>query len=108
MFVTEDTLETYRPRPGVMFRPARIVLAKGSSRTQRRLRLAEKICEAYPEAEVVEAFGTPHNRIDLGESDPRRLHERGKQTLVLGEHRSAVRFSSEGDNACPNYWKFRT
>jgi spore photoproduct lyase len=35
-----------------------------------------------------------------------RLHERGKQTLVLGEHRSAVRFSDEGGNACPNYWHF--
>ena len=68
--------------------------------------LAERICAAYPDAEVVEAFGTPHNRVDLGESDPLRLHERGKQTLVLGEHRSAVRFSDEGGNACPNYWHF--
>jgi spore photoproduct lyase len=25
---------------------------------------------------------------------------------VLGEHRSAVRFSDEGGNACPNYWHF--
>ena len=68
--------------------------------------MAERICAAYPDAEVVEAFGTPHNRVDLGETDPLRLHERGKQTLVLGEHRSAVRFSDEGGNACPNYWHF--
>jgi len=68
--------------------------------------LAERICAAYPEAEVVEALGTPHNRVDLGETDPLRLHERGKQTLVLGEHRSALRFSDEGGNACPNYWHF--
>lgn len=47
-----------------------------------------------------------HNRVDLGESDPLRLHEQGKQTLVLGEHKSAVRFSSEEGNTCPNYWHF--
>ena len=96
--------EHYRPRSSPLFRPARIVLAKGSNRTSGRRQLAEGICAAYPTAEVVEAFGIPHNRVDLGENDPLRSHERGKQTLVLGEHRSAVRFSDEGGNACPNYW----
>ena len=79
---------------------------RGAIARESRRRLAERICAAYPEAEVVEAFGTPHNRVDLGETDPLRLHEHGKQTLVLGEHRSAVRFSDEGGNACPNYWHF--
>jgi len=106
MFVVEKTLESYSARPAPLFRPARIVLANGTNRTPGRRRLVERICAAYPEAEVVEAFGTPHNRVDLGESGPMRLHERGKQTLVLGEHRSAVRFSEEGGNACPNYWHF--
>jgi len=106
MFSVDAPSEDYRPRPAPLFRPTRIVLAKGSNRTQSRRRLAERICAAYPEAEVVEAFGAPHNRVDLGETDPWRLHERGKQTLVLGEHRSAVRFSDEGGNACPNYWHF--
>lgn len=106
MFSVEAPSEDYRPRPAPLFRPTRIVLAKGSNRTESRRGLAERICAAYPEAEVVEAFGIPHNRVDLGESDPLRLHERGKQTLVLGEHRSAVRFSEEGGNACPNYWHF--
>jgi DNA repair photolyase len=106
MLVVEKSLEDYSARPAPLFRPARIVLASGSNRTVGHLRLAEGICSAYPEAEVVEAFGTPHNRVDLGESDPLALHERGKQTLVLGEHRSAVRFSDEGGNACPNYWHF--
>ena len=106
MFAVDEPLEDYLPRPAPLFRPSRIVLAKGSNRTQSRRRLAERICAAYPDAEVVEAFGTPHNRVDLGETDPLRLHDRGKQTLVLGEHRSAVRFSEEGGNACPNYWHF--
>lgn len=106
MFAVEAPSEHYRPRPVPLFRPTRIVLAKGSNRTESRRGLAERICAAYPEAEVVEAFGIPHNRVDLGESDPLRMHERGKQTLVLGEHRSAVRFSEEGGNACPNYWHF--
>ena len=106
MLPVEEPLKNYLPRPAPLFRPSKIVLAKGSIRTQARRQLAERICVAYPEVEVVEALGTPHNRVDLGETDPLRLHERGKQTLVLGEHRSAVRFSDEGGNACPNYWHF--
>ncbi len=98
--------ENYLPRPAPPFLPSRIVLAKGSNRTEARRRLAERICGVYPDAEIIEAFGVPHNRVDLGESDPLRLHERGKHTLVLGEHRSAVRFSEEDGNACPNYWHF--
>ncbi len=106
MLAVDEILEAYRPRPAPLFQPERIILAKGANRTDARRQLAERICGAYPDAEVVEAFGTPHNRVDLGESDPLRLHERGKQTLVLAEHRSAVRFSDEGGNACPNYWHF--
>lgn len=106
MFLVDEALDDYLIRPARLFRPARIVLAKGSNRSEGHRRLAARICAAYPDAEVVEAFGVPHNRIDLGQSDPLQLHERGKQTLVLGEHRSAVRFSEEGGNACPNYWHF--
>jgi DNA repair photolyase len=106
MFPDAQANDNYVPRTVPLFRPARIVLAKGSNRTEARRRFAGWICAAYPEAEVVEAFDTPHNRVDLGTADPLRLHERGKQTLVLGEHRSSVRFSEEDDNACPNYWHF--
>jgi spore photoproduct lyase len=106
MYVLEEHTEDYLPRPTPLFRPSRILLAKGSHRTGARRWLAAKICAAYPDAEVVEAFGDSHNRVDLGETDPLQLHRRGKQTLVLGEHRSAVRFSEEGGNACPNYWHF--
>ena len=99
-------LETYRPRKAAGFSPSRIVLAKGSNTTASRRRLAENICAAYPEAEVIEDFGTPHNRINLGRSDPLALHEEGKRTLVLAEHKSAVRHSTEEGNSCPNYWHF--
>lgn len=106
MFPEDDSPQEYVPRPAPLFRPARIVLAKGSNRTPQRRELAEKICAAYPEAEVIESYGVPHNRVDLGAVDPLRMHSRGKQTLVLGEHQSAVRFSDEGGNTCPNYWHF--
>ena len=85
MFARDEPLEVYQSRPAPLLRPTRIVLAKGSNRTAGQRRLTERICAAYPAAEVVEAFGTPHNRVDLGESDPLRLHERGKHTFVLGD-----------------------
>jgi DNA repair photolyase len=106
MFLVDGLSEDYLPRPALLFRPSRIILAKGSNRTEACRQLAEKICAAYPETEVIEAFGVSHNRVDLGETDPLRLHKRGKQTLVLAEHHSAVRFSSEEGNSCPNYWHF--
>lgn len=102
----EEYREDYLPQPVALFRPSRIVLAKGSNRTEAHRRLTERICAVLPDAEIVEAFETPHNRVDLGTADPLRLHERGKRTLVLGEHRSAVRFSEEDGNSCPNYWHF--
>ncbi len=45
-------------------------------------------------------------QVDLGIDDPVLRHKRGKRTLVIGEHKSAVRFSDEQDNCCPNYWHF--
>jgi len=47
-----------------------------------------------------------HSRVDLGQSDLLSAHRRGKQTLVLSVHNSAVRFSQEKGNTCPNYWHF--
>jgi spore photoproduct lyase len=104
MFVVDGLSEDYLPRPAPLFQPCRIIIAKGSNRTEARRQLAERICVAYPNADVIEEYGVSHNRVDLGETDPLRLHEQGKQTLVLGEHNSAVRFSSEEGNTCPNYW----
>ena len=47
-----------------------------------------------------------HNRIEMDSADPLERHHLGKRTLVLGEHKSAVRLSAETDNTCPNYWHF--
>lgn len=97
---------TFRPRPEDGFAPERIVLARGSDATAASRNLAVAICAAYPRAEVIEALDIPHNRIALGPSDALELHYEGKRTLVLAEHRSAVRQSTEEGNSCPNYWHF--
>lgn len=96
----------WRPRPAVLFAPTRIVLAKGSMATAARRQFVESICAAYPDAEVDRQLETPHNRIRVGGDNPLQTHLRGKRTLVLGEHRSAVRHSDEEGTACPNYWHF--
>jgi len=97
-----DSFHPVRPR-GLSLE--RIVLAKGSVATPARKRFVDAICALYPEAAVVEAPGLPHNKIAFGETpwDGAR-QAKGKRTLVFGVHQSAVRFSEEADNACPNYW----
>ena len=66
----------------------------------------EGICRLYPEAKITECLDTPHNRIELNETDIPALYRTGKQTLVFGELKNAVRFSEEEGNTCPNYWHF--
>ncbi len=95
--------EVIRPRH---FEVERIYLTRGTLATPERRRLVEEICNLYPEAEIVECLDMPHNRIDFGKSDPAALHTAGKRTLVFGELRTAVRFSEERGNTCPNYWHF--
>jgi spore photoproduct lyase len=85
---------------------SRIYLAKGSVSTPERRQFVERICCLYPEAEVNERLDTPHNRIELNETDALTLHHAGKKTLVFGELKIAVRFSQEEGNTCPNYWHF--
>jgi spore photoproduct lyase len=101
---SDDAAYTPLPAPG--FKPHRIVLARGSRATPRRRTVTEQICRAYPEAEVVDQQEVPHNRVDLGEADAVVALRQGKRTLVLGEHRGAVRQSREEENTCPNYWHF--
>ncbi len=83
-----------------------IYLAKGSISTPERQRYVERIVKIYPEARVLECLDTPHNRIELNETDMLALHKAGKHTLVFGELKNAVRFSEEEGNTCPNYWHF--
>lgn len=47
MFTGAESSNHYVPRASPLFRPARIVLAKGSNRTEVRRRFAERICAAY-------------------------------------------------------------
>ena len=96
----------YEPIRPDHFQVSRICLAKGSIATPERRRFVERICRLYPEAQVEDCLDTPHNRIGLTGRDAFSLHQAGKRTLVFGELRTAVRFSQEEGNACPNYWHF--
>jgi len=98
--------DAYQPRAPRRFRPQKIVLTRGSMTRPERRAMAEAICAVYPEAEIEHRPEIPHNRIPFSGSDPLAVHCQGKKTLVLGEHKSAVRMSSEQGNACPNYWHF--
>jgi len=101
-----QSFRAYQPRPPSLFAPTQIVLAKGSLATPYARQLARGICDVYPQAHVLRMLDRPHNRIGCGTSGALEAHYEGKQTLVLGEHRTAVRLSSETDNTCPNYWHF--
>lgn len=101
---TNHSQASYLPRRPEFFRVERIVLAKGSVDTDERRRLVEDIIALYPQAQVEERTNVPHNRVQLPEPDPLERHRAGKRTLVFGVHQSAVRFSEEADNTCPNYW----
>ena len=98
--------EDYEPVRPAYFDVERIYLARGSIATPERRRFVERICALYPAASVEERLDAPHNRLRLGGRDPLGLHLAGKHTLVFGELESAVRFSEEKGNACPNYWHF--
>ena len=105
--VSSPSLPTdYEPARPAHFQVERIYLARGSIATAERKRFVERICALYPEAPVEERLDTPHSRLRLGGRDPLGLHRTGKRTLVFGELESAVRFSEENGNACPNYWHF--
>ncbi len=105
--VVSPSLPThYDPVRPANFDVERIYLAKGSLATAERKRFVERICALYPEAPVEERLDTPHNRLRLAGRDLLGLHQTGKHTLVFGELESAVRFSEEKGNACPNYWHF--
>jgi spore photoproduct lyase len=98
--------EEYTPRPVEHFQPDRIILTKGCRSSNARAALTEAICRIHPQAEVVDRSDISHAHVHLGMDEPLSRHRRGKRTLVMGEHASAVRFSDEHANCCPNYWHF--
>jgi len=101
-----DSYLNYQPKKVAHFKPDTIVLTKDSCQTTRHHDFVQAICNLYPQARVIEKLDIPHNRFDLGSSDILELHYKGKNTLLLGVHKSALRFSDEDGNTCPNYWHF--
>jgi spore photoproduct lyase len=102
----ENVGSSYQPVPAPNFNPDKIIITKGSYETQIQRNRAEAICSVYPQAEIIEQLDQPHNRVQLDYSNPLELHYSGKKTLVLGVHKSALRYSAEERNTCPNYWHF--
>lgn len=101
-----DRLLSHVPHRPDHFQPNRIVLAAGSLDTPERAALTERVLRLYPEAPVEYRLDTPHNRIPPVVPGTLERHVAGKRTLMLGVHRSAVRFAEERGNTCPNYWHF--
>jgi DNA repair photolyase len=106
LFATENLYLNYQPKQVPNFDPDVIVLTKGSCQTTQQRDFVQAICNLHPKAQIVERFDIPHNRFELGSSDILEAHYKGKKTLVFGEHKSALRFSDEDSNTCPNYWHF--
>jgi spore photoproduct lyase len=106
LFSTDNSYLNYQSKPAPYFQPDTIVLTKGSCRTTWQRDFVQAICNVHPQAQVIERFDISHNRFELGGSEPLELHYKGKNTLVFGVHKSALRFSDEDGNTCPNYWHF--
>jgi spore photoproduct lyase len=103
-FRSVDTV--YHPKRIAGFEPSRIVIACGWNRTVFGQYLTEKILSLYPKILPEDCSDTAHVKVRINGMTPFEQHVAGKQTLVVGEHRSAVRLSSEEGNTCPNYWHF--
>ena len=96
----------YQPRRIACFEPSRIVLTRGWNRTAGGRNLTEKILALYPNVASEDCSDAAHPKVAIDGVTPYEQHVAGKRTLVIGEHRSAVRLSSEEGNTCPNYWHF--
>jgi len=96
----------YQPVSAPYFNPDAIIITKGSYQTLQQRNQVQAICSVYHKARIIKKLDQPHNRVQLDSREPLRLHYQGKRTLVLGIHKSALRYSDEGDNTCPNYWHF--
>ncbi|GAH07859.1 unnamed protein product, partial [marine sediment metagenome] len=98
LFPTQNSYLSYQSRPARHFNPDTIVLTKGSCQTAQQRDFVEAICNLYPQAQVIKRFDISHNRFELGCPDPLELHYKGKNTLLFGVHKSALRFSDEDGN----------
>ena len=96
----------YQSRPAPHFNPDRIIVTKGSFQTGRQRELINAICDVYPGAQVIERLDISHNHLEFDNTDSLAQHYKGKRTLVFGIHKSALRYSDEDRNTCPNYWHF--
>ncbi|MFA5864490.1 MAG: radical SAM protein [Phycisphaerae bacterium] len=103
LFDPSSNLDAYIPRPVDNFTPNQIILASGS---QHKKNLINSICRLYPKAKILEKINVSHAKIQIDGQTLIDCHYAGKKTLVFGELKSAVRFSEESDNTCPNYWHF--
>ena len=99
-------VNAYQPRQVTCFEPARIVLARGWNWTAFSQNLTENILQLYPNVPPEDCTNIAPPKILIRGATPYEQHTGGKQTLVIGEHRSAVRLSTEEGNTCPNYWHF--
>ena len=106
LFPQDNPYSNYQPQVAPYFTPDTIVLTKGSIQNAQQRNFIKAICNLYPKAKVIERFDISHNRFEIGSTDPLTLHYQGKNTLVFGVHKSALRFSDEEGNTCPNYWHF--
>lgn len=97
---------SYEPVAADHFKPKTIILTKGWNRSEINTSLTKAICGVYPQAKVLNMCDISHSHVDLRQNNLLSAHRQGKQTLVLGVHNSAVRFSQEQGNTCPNYWHF--
>ncbi|MHC4662834.1 MAG: SPL family radical SAM protein [Planctomycetota bacterium] len=87
-------------------KPTRILIAKEGNCSPVGKQVLEVLQRIYPDVPMVDRTDVQHNRIDLKVSDPLEIHRAGKKTLVIGVHKSAVRYSTEKNNLCPNFWHF--
>jgi len=103
---SESDESFYQPRRISCFEPTRIVLTRGWDRTDESRKMTERILALYDNITPKDCSDIAHPKVLIQGTTPLEQHLAGKRTLVIGEHRSAVRLSSEEGNTCPNYWHF--
>ena len=86
------------------FWPQQMVLTRGSLDTAPRRAFVGRLCDAFPDAERIEALDRTHMQLGglLPQGDSAR-REAGRRTLVVGTMGSPLRESCERDICCPSY-----